>query len=157
MDWGAAGAVIVAASVLGDAVGYGLGRWFGGEFLEHRSRWFGYTPARRVQVQALFDQWGLVTVFITRTFVSYLSSFASLLAGAAHYQLSKFLAVAVAGRLMWAAAYLGLGYAVGSDLEAAASFLSNLSILLLLLSTLTGTGMIGAGASFPTLSQRSHG
>ena len=58
---------------------------------------------------------------------------------------------------MWAAAYLGLGYAVGSDLEAAASFLTNLSILLLLVSTLTGTGMIGAGAHFPALSQGSHG
>ena len=157
MDWGAAGAVIVAASVFGDAVGYGLGRWLGAGFLERRSRWFGYTSARRAQVQALFDQWGLVTVFITRTFVSYLSSVASLLAGAARYQLSKFLAVAVAGRLMWAAAYLGLGYAVGSDLEAAAGFLSNLSILLLLLSALTGTGMIGAGAYFPALSQGSHG
>jgi len=88
-----------------------------------------------------------VAVFITRTFISYLSSVASLLAGVARYRLSKFLAVAVVGRLMWAAAYLGLGYAVGSDLEAAASFLTNLSMFLLLLSTLAGSGLIGAGVA----------
>ena len=154
MDWISASVIVVAASVLGDAVGYGIGRLLGGEILERRGRWFGYTSGRRAQVQALFDQWGLVTVFITRTFVSYLSSVASLLAGAARYQLSKFLAVAVAGRLMWAAAYLGLGYAVGSDLEAAAGFLTNLSFLLLFLSALAGSGLIAAGV-VPALPQQS--
>ena len=147
MNWVWASLVIVTASVLGDAAGYGIGRLLGGEILERRGGWFGYTPGRRARVQALFDQWGLVAVFITRTFVSYLSSVASLLAGVARYRLSKFLAVAVVGRLMWAAAYLGLGYAVGSDLEAAASFLTNLSMFLLLLSTLAGSGLIGAGVA----------
>ncbi len=145
INWVWAGLVVVTASVLGDAVGYGIGRLLGGKVLERRGGWFGYTPGRRAQVGALFDQWGLVTVFITRTFVSYLSSVASLLAGVARYHPSKFLAVAVLGRVMWAAAYLALGYAVGSDLEAAAGFLTNLSILLLLLSVLAGTGLIGAG------------
>jgi len=137
MDSVWASLVIVIASVLGDAAGYGIGRLLGGKFLERRGGWFGYTPGRRAQVQALFDQWGLLAVFITRTFVSYLSSVASVLAGVARYQPAKFLAVAVVGRVMWAAAYLGLGYAVGSDLEAAASFLTNLSGLLASLAVLT--------------------
>jgi membrane protein DedA with SNARE-associated domain len=154
MDWIWASAIIVAASVLGDVVGYGIGRLLGGKVLERRGHWFGYTPARRAQVQALFNQWGLLTVFITRTFVSYLSSVASLLAGVACYQPSKFVAVAIAGRLVWAAAYLALGYAVGADLEAAASFLTNLSLLLLLLIMLAGSGLIAAGV-VPALSQSS--
>lgn len=145
MDWLAAGLVVVAASVIGDAAGYGIGRLLGGEVLLRRGRWFGYSPQRRAQAQALFDQWGLLTVFITRTFVSYLSSIASLLAGIAHYRLGRFLAVALAGRVVWAAAYLGLGAAVGSDLEAAAGFLTNLSLFLLLLTVLAGSGLIAAG------------
>jgi len=144
MDWLSAGAIIVAASVLGDMVGYGIGRLLGGGILERHARWFGFSPARRARAQALFQQWGLFTVFITRTFVSYLSSAASLLAGVAHYQLAQFLGVAVAGRIVWAAAYLALGYAVGSDLEAAAGFLTNLSLLLLLLTVLAGSGLIAA-------------
>jgi membrane-associated protein len=145
MDWVWASAIIVAASVLGDVVGYGIGRLLGDKVLERRGRWFGYTPAHRAHAQALFNRWGLLTVFITRTFVSYLSSVASVLAGVARYQPSKFLAVAIAGRLVWTAAYLALGYAVGADLEAAAGFLANLSLLLLLLTVLGGSGLIAAG------------
>jgi membrane-associated protein len=153
MDLVWASLIIVIASVLGDVVGYGVGRLLGKEVLERRGQWFGYTAARRGHVQTLFDQWGLVTVFITRTFVSYLSSVASLLAGVARYQPSKFLAVAVAGRLVWAAAYLALGYAVGADLEAAAGFLANLSLLLLLLTVFAVSGLIAAGR-IPALSKR---
>jgi membrane-associated protein len=152
MDLLAATAVIVVASVLGDLIGYGIGLLLGGELLERRGGWFGYTPARRAQAQAVFHQWGLLAVFITRTFVSYLSSVASVLAGIAHYRAATFFAVAIAGRLVWAAAYLGLGYAVGADLEAAAGFLANLSILLLLLTVLTGAGLIVTGR-VPALAQ----
>lgn len=145
MDWLVAAAIIVIASVVGDAVGYGIGRLLGREAVTRHGYWFGYSPKRRAQAQSLFDQWGLLTVFITRTFVSYLSSIASLLAGIARYRLSRFLGVAFAGRVIWASAYLGLGAAVGSDLEAASSFLASLSILLLLLTVLTASGLVATG------------
>jgi membrane-associated protein len=145
MDWMLAAAIIVVASVIGDGVGYGIGRLLGAEGLTARGHWLGYSPRRRAQAQALFDQWGLLTVFITRTFVSFMSSIASLLAGIAHYRLPRFLAVAVAGRVVWTAAYLGLGAAVGSDLDAASAFLRNLSLLLVLLTLLSGAGLIAAG------------
>jgi membrane-associated protein len=154
MDWLLAAAIIVIASVLGDAVGYGIGRLLGAEVLTRHGRWLGYSPKRRAQAQRLFAQWGLLTVLITRTFVSYLSSVASLLAGIARYRLSRFLGVAFAGRVVWAAAYLGLGAAVGSDLEAASGFLTNLSLLLLLLTVLIGAGAIAAGR-IPVLAE--HG
>jgi membrane-associated protein len=145
MDWLLAAIVIVIASVLGDVVGYGIGRLLGAETVIRHGRWFGYSPKRRAQAQSLFDQWGLLTVFITRTFVSYLSSIASLLAGIARYRLTRFLGIAFAGRVIWAGAYLGLGAAVGSDLEAASGFLASLSILLLLLTVLTASGLIATG------------
>lgn len=145
MDWLTAAAIIVIASVIGDAVGYFIGRLLGAEVLTRNSLWLGYSPQKRAYAQALFDRWGLLTVFFTRTFVSYLSSIASLLAGIAHYQLARFLAVATVGRVIWAAAYLGLGAAVGSDLDAASGFLTNLSLLLLSLTLLTGLGLVAAG------------
>jgi membrane-associated protein len=153
MDWRAAAAIIVVASVIGDAIGYFIGRLLGAEALTARGHWFGYSLERRAQAQALFDRWGLLTVFITRTFVSYLSSIASLLAGIARYQIYRFLAVATFGRVVWAAAYLGLGAAVGSDLDAASGFLTNLSLLLLLLTLLTASGLVAAGR-VPALPER---
>ena len=118
-----AAVITVLASILGDAAGYGIGRLLGRDVFERHGHWIGYTAARRGHVQLLFEQWGALTIFITRTFVSYLSSVASLLAGMSRYCLSKFLAIALAGRMIWTAAYLGLGYDIGSDWEAATGFL----------------------------------
>jgi membrane protein DedA with SNARE-associated domain len=145
MDWVWAGTITVTASVIGDAVGYGLGRLLSRKVLERYGRWFGYTPGRQVRVQLLFDQWGSLTVFITRTFMSHLSAVASLLAGMSHYRLSKFLMIALVGRLIWTVAYLGLGYGVGADWQAATSFLTNLSSFLVLLALLAGSGLIASG------------
>ena len=145
MSWAWAAALAVIASVLGDMMGYGLGRLLGREVLERHGGWFGYTEARRGRVQLLFDRWGSLTVFITRTFVSYLSSIASLLAGMSHHGLARFIVVATAGRVVWTAAYLGLGYGIGGDWEAATGFLTNLSLLLLSVVVLVGSGLIGAG------------
>ena len=142
MDWRAILLIAAIASVLGDYVAYAIGRLLGGDVLDHHGRWIGYTPARRAGMQALFEHWGVLTVFITRTFVSSLSSVVSLVAGVAHYRLSSYLAVAAIARLVWAGAYVGLGYAVGSDLEAAAGFLTNLSLLLASAALLTASGVI---------------
>ena len=144
MSWLWAGVVAVGASVIGDAVGYGLGRVLGREVIERRG-WFGFTAARRVRVESLFAQWGSLTVFITRTFISYLSSIANLFAGMSRYGIMRFLVVAAAGRVVWTAAYLGLGYGIGADWEAATGFLTNLSLLLLSVVVLVGTGLIGLG------------
>lgn len=145
MNWFWAATVVVAASVLGDAIGYGLGRVLGRELLERHGHWFGYTTARHARVRLLFERWGLATIFLTRTVLSYLSSVASLLAGMSHYDLFKFLATTLVGRLVWTAAYLGLGYGIGSDWQAATSFLTNLSILILSLMLLIVAAIIASG------------
>jgi membrane-associated protein len=144
-DWAWAGAVTVIASVLGDIAGYGLGRLLDHGVLERRGRWLGYTRERALRVKRLFEEWGAWTVLITRTFVSYLGPAVNLLAGAAGYRLTGFLALTVLGRLIWTSAYLGLGYAVGSDPEAATGFLANLSGLLVSLAVLAASWLIASG------------
>ncbi len=145
IDWFWAVVIIVTASILGDAIGYGLGRLVSERFLDRHGHWFGFTPTRRARAQLLFDRWGLLTVFITRTFISYLSSIASVLAGVSHYRLPKFLGVALVGRLIWTAGYFGLGYGIGADWEAATNFLTNLSVLVLLLALLAASGAVASG------------
>ncbi len=149
MSWVWAGMIAVAAAVSGDMVGYGLGRVVGRDVMERHGRWFGYSPGRRARIQSLFDRWGPVTIFVTRTFVSSLSSIANLFAGMSQYGLPRFLLVAVAGRVVWTAAYLGLGYGIGGDLEAATGFLTNLSAVLVSLTVLAASGLVASrrGAS----------
>ena len=145
-----AGAIALVASVIGDIVGYGIGNLLDREVLERRGRWLGLTVLRRIRVEALFEHWGGLTVFVTRTFASYLSSVASLLAGLSRYPFGKYLALTVAGRVVWTTAYLALGYAVGTDLEAASGFLTNLSALLFCAVVALALGSVATGQVVPT-------
>jgi membrane protein DedA with SNARE-associated domain len=147
MKWLWAGAIAVTASVAGDAVGYAVGRLLGESVVDRHGRWFGYTARRRARVRELFDQWGSLTVLLTRTLVSYLSSVVSLLAGISRYHPAAFLGFAFVGRVLWAVAYLGLGYTIGADLEAAAGFLTNLTGLLLSSALLFGAAAVARGHS----------
>jgi membrane protein DedA with SNARE-associated domain len=145
MNWLWATVIAVGASIIGDVVGYGLGRLLSQHFLEHHGRWLGYTPRRQARVQALFDRWGAWTIVVTRTLASHLSSVVSLLAGLARYRLLVFLAFDTVGRAIWTSAYFALGYVIGGNLEAATEFLTNLSVLLLSATLLAGAGMVAWG------------
>ena len=130
MAWPVATAVAVVASVIGDITGYGIGR-YAGEFVARHGRLLGYAGHRKERVEWLFARWGGVTVLMTRTLVSHLSSLASLLAGVSRYAFAAFLAYAAVGRVLWTAAYFGLGYFIGGDLDAASGFLGSLTGLMI--------------------------
>ena len=68
----------------------------------------------------------------------------------------KFTAIAVLGRVMWTGAYLGLGYTIGGDFEAATGFLGNLSGFLLCGTTLVVVAWI-AMTSRPQPELHQHG
>jgi membrane protein DedA with SNARE-associated domain len=142
MSWFWAGAVVVASSVLGDLAGYGLGRVLGREFFERRGRWLGLTAAVRAKVEIFFQKWGMLTVVLSRSLLSFKSSAVSLLAGASRYRLRLFLPLAIVGRLIWSSAYLSLGYVFGVAIEAAADFTSNLGGLLVSLVILVALGFM---------------
>ena len=144
-EWLLATAIAIGSSILGDVIGYGLGRLLGRHFLERHGHWIGYTPKRHIRVQALFDRWGAWTILVTRTLASHLSSVVSILAGLARQRLSVFLAFDTIGRILWTSAYFALGYTIGGNLEAATEFLTNLSILLLLVMLLMAAAVVASG------------
>ena len=49
------------------------------------------------------------------------------------------------GRLIWTSAYLGLGYGIGSNIDAASQFLGNLSGLIIALGVLVVASVYRAG------------
>jgi membrane protein DedA with SNARE-associated domain len=142
MSWLGAGAVVVACSVLGDLAGYALGKVLGREFFEQRGRWLGLTPALRARIEIFFENWGILTVVLSRSLLSFKSSAVNLLAGASRYRLRLFLPFAIVGRLIWSSAYLSLGYAFGVALEASADFTSSLSGLLVSTVVLAALGFM---------------
>lgn len=145
LSWLIAAAIAITASVAGDIIGYAIGRRLGTGFVERRGRWLGLTPSRYAHVRRLFERWGGVTVLLTRTLVSHLSSVMSLLAGVSGYGFTGFMAFAIAGRVIWTSAYLGMGFGVAGDVEAASTFLANLSGLVLGMAAMTASGLVLAG------------
>lgn len=144
MNWAWASAVAIGASILGDVTGYGLGRLLGQRLFDPHARWSRYLGERKERAQALFDRWGAAAIVTTRTLASHLSSILNLLAGVARYRLSAFLLLDAIGRVIWTSAYFGLGFTIGGNLEAATEFLTNVSVLLLCLVVLAGSGVIAA-------------
>jgi membrane protein DedA with SNARE-associated domain len=128
--------IAITASVLGDLAAYGLGRTGSRRFLARWGPWIGYMPKLQARAEALFERWGGLAVLLTRTLMSHLSSIVSLLAGLHRYRMYPFLAFAALGRVIWTFAYMGLGYVLAGDIEAAADFLKNVTGLLLSFSVL---------------------
>lgn len=146
IQWLWAAVVAIMASLAGDALAYLIGRAVSENFLAQHGRWIGYSAERRARVQALFARWGGLTVLFSRTLVSHLSSLMSLLAGLSRYRWPSFIVYSLIGRLVWSAAYLGLGFAIGSNIEAASQFLANLSGLLAALAVLAVSSAYRFGA-----------
>jgi membrane protein DedA with SNARE-associated domain len=98
--------VIVAAAgaILGDNLGYWIGRRYGVAYLERRGGWFGLTPSRLRLAQYLFQRWGGWIVFFGR-FITLLRIFAAVLAGANRLDPLRFFLFNAAGGILWASAF----------------------------------------------------
>jgi membrane-associated protein len=118
-------------------------------FLVSHGRWIGCTAERSAPLQSLLQRWGGMTVIISRTLTSSLSSVVSLLAGVSRYRFARFLGFALVGRRVWTPAYLGLGFGIGNNIEAASQFLGNLSGLLVALGVLIVSAAYRAGFTEP--------
>jgi len=113
--WAVAGVAIVAA-VLGDNLGYALGRWAGRPFILRHGRRLGITPERFARVEALLERYGWIIVAGAR-FVVLLRQLNGLVAGAAGMSWRRFLVANVVGAVLWVALWVTLAYELGAQLH----------------------------------------
>jgi membrane-associated protein len=111
LSWAATILVGTIASVLGDIIGYELGRAVGVRVIGGAARWIGLSGARMARAETLFSRWGMLSLFLSRTILSGVSSPINVVAGMTHYARGRFLAYDLGGRLLWTLGYLALGYA----------------------------------------------
>jgi membrane-associated protein len=119
--------VALLACVVGDLVGFGIGRLGGDQLARRHGRWIGMSTRRRVQVETLYLHWAAPTLLLSRSFVAILAPAVNLLAGASAQSVRSFAAYATTGRLLWTAMFVGLGYLFAGSAETAADFASSLS------------------------------
>jgi membrane protein DedA with SNARE-associated domain len=130
------GACASAGAVIGDSIGYAIGRkggrpllaWLGRKFPKHFSEGHIATAERS------FQKWGMWAVFFGR-FVALLRIFAGPLAGVLRMPYWKFLIANVLGGIVWAGGTTAVIYYVGVVAE---SWLKRFSWLGLVIAVLIG-------------------
>jgi membrane protein DedA with SNARE-associated domain len=119
--------VAAAAAVIGDNLGYWIGRRGGARLVERYGRRVGLTPRRFKVGRYLFDRHGGKVVFYGR-FVSGLRTYAAFLAGVVAMRRRRFILANAAGALVWAPS-TGFGaYALGNAASSLGSMLTYLGI-----------------------------
>lgn len=118
--------VASGAAVLGDQIGYALGRWGGHKVLEHmRRRKNG--EAKIAQALAFAKRWGGAGIFFTRWLVTPLGPWLNLTSGIANYPWGAFLIWDVLGETLWVVLYVLLGKFFSGRVQALLDILGNLS------------------------------
>jgi membrane protein DedA with SNARE-associated domain len=108
-------AVVVGAAIIGDTVGYEVGRSLGPRIL--RTRVLGKRSDRIDVAREQLARRGGAAVFVGR-FVAFLRATMPALAGTAGMRYPKFLAFNAAGGLVWGTAVVLLGYLAGNSYAA---------------------------------------
>jgi membrane protein DedA with SNARE-associated domain len=101
----------IGAAVLGDNIGFLIGRR-GGRALAERHGWkVGLTAVRLRQFDRFFERYGAQTVFIAR-FITGLRVFGAVLAGASGLEWRSFLFYNAAGAIVWSSTIALVGYSL---------------------------------------------
>jgi len=110
--------VVTAAggAVLGDNLGFFIGRRYGRGLVERFGSRLGLTRKRLKQFDRFFDRHGGRTVFIAR-FVTGLRVFGALLAGASGLRWPTFIFYNAAGAITWSTAIAIAGYSLAYSWE----------------------------------------
>ncbi|MBL8470124.1 DedA family protein [Methyloversatilis discipulorum] len=105
--------LLVMAAVLGDAVNYAVGAWFGPKvFRWENARFFNRSAFDRTH--AFYEKHGGKTVIIAR-FMPLIRTFAPFVAGVARMRYARFALFNVSGALLWVVSLTLAGYWLGNQ------------------------------------------
>src|SRR5437660_5928248 len=99
-------------AIIGDNIGYLIGRTGGRAFVVRYGRYVFIKPEHLALAEAFFAKHGNKTVFFGR-FITLLRAWAAFLAGVNHMHWRTFLFYNAAGGIVWATIYGTLGYVAG--------------------------------------------
>jgi membrane-associated protein len=121
--------VASAAAIIGDQIGYAIGRW-GGHRAAERLRRKKNGAARMAQAQAFAERWGGAGIFFSRWLVTPLGPWLNLSSGIAGYSWRRFFFWDVLGETLWVGLYVLLGKFFSGRVQALLDILGNLAWVL---------------------------
>lgn len=149
--WGVVG-VAWLGSVLGDNIGFLIGRHIGRRAIISHGRRVGITEARYAKAEAIIARYGFAVVVIAR-FVVLLRQLNGLVAGSAGMPWKRFLFANIIGAALWVGFWAALAYHIGK----AADVLPALGHHWMLIAAVLVPAVVGAGAAYVIWSRRKPG
>ena len=136
-----------AGSVIGDQIGYGIGRWGGNELVDRFTRLLG-GPERLEKAQSTARHWGGPGIFFSRWLVTPLGPWVNLASGLAGYPWMRFFVWDALGEFLGTLIYVGLGKAFSDRVLALDAMLNDLTwtIVALLAAVLLGWKVVSRSA-----------
>ncbi|WP_431240177.1 DedA family protein [Mycolicibacterium aichiense] len=133
------GAAATIGAIIGDSIGYTIGRRFGMGLFERLGTRFPnhFGPGHVALAKQLFTRWGVWAVFFGR-FIALLRILAGPLAGALHMHYGRFLAANASGAVCWAGGTTAVVYYLGL---AAEKWLARFSWVALIIAIVAGIGL----------------
>ena len=104
-----------AAAVLGDNIGYGIGRFGGRRLVDRWGRYVFLTPERLDKAEAFFERHGAKIIVVAR-FVEGLRQANGIIAGIAEMHWLRFLACNALGAALWVATWVSIGFYAGQHI-----------------------------------------
>jgi membrane-associated protein len=113
------------AAILGDQIGYGIGRWGGRRVALRVGGWFG-GENRLHDAEASTKKWGGFGIFFSRWLITPLGPWLNLTSGITTYSYPHFLFWGVLGEVVWVVLYVMVGKMFSDRIEALTEMLGNL-------------------------------
>jgi membrane-associated protein len=122
LDWYYAATLGLLGAVLGDSLGFALGRW-GGKWISTR---YGNSKVWN-NAQSTFNRGSGVAVLLTRFLLTTIAVPVNFMAGGSRLRFRSFLFYVILGEAMWVILYGGVGYFFGSQWELIYSVIGNIA------------------------------
>jgi membrane protein DedA with SNARE-associated domain len=123
----AVGVVAFVAAVLGDNIGYGIGRFGGRRLVDRWGKYVFLTPERLDKAEEFFDRQGAKIITIAR-FIEGLRQANGIIAGITKMHWLRFLAYNALGAGLWVGTWVSIGYFAGQHINTIYSVITRYSL-----------------------------
>lgn len=132
IPWLPAILLLTFGAILGDNLGFAIGKWKGKKWLTKIGPRFGYREEKIERSEDFWQDHGTKAVFWGR-FIAVVRSFMPFLAGSSKMKRTDFIKYDLAGSVLWSVIHFSLGYFFGSNLKFIKKTIGEVGIILLII------------------------